>query len=137
MDAEDHVSHGHLKFGKRAAIAALWLVSPVLMGILAATMSGEHGSIVYVVVGLYVGVPGAISYLLLPLLSLFRGLGLIGRIATYTVAGALPTVACAAYVALSNSRSTASLFFFMSGIAIGFACISAILATQVESRWLT
>jgi len=59
MDAEGHVSRGHLKFGKRAAIAALWLVSPVLMGILAATMSGEHGSIVYVVVGLYVGVPGA------------------------------------------------------------------------------
>src|SRR5882724_9999503 len=134
MATEGHDSR--LKFWKRTAIAVLWLVSPVLMGILAATISGEHGSIVFVVVGLYVGIPGAITYLLLPLLSPFRELGGLGRFVTYTVEAILPTVACAAYVVLASSRSTPSFFFFMSSIATGFACICAMLVTQVESRWL-
>ena len=136
MATEGHNSRGHLELWKRAAIATLWPVSSLLMGFLAATLSGEHGSIVFVVVGLYVGVSGAISYLLLPLLSPFRRLEGLGRIVAYTVVAILPTVACSAYVALSNSRLATSFFFSMSGIATGFACICAMLATQVESRWL-
>jgi hypothetical protein len=136
MGIEGHNSGGYLELWKRVAIAALWPVSSLLMGFLAATLSGEHGSIVFVVVGLYVGVPGAIGYLLLPLLSLFRRLGVGGRIAAYTVVAILPTVACSAYAALSNSQLKASFVLLMSGIATGFACICALLATQVESRWL-
>jgi hypothetical protein len=136
MATDGHNSRGHLGPLKRAAIAALWPVSSLLMGILAAAFSGEHGSIVFVVVGLYVGVSGAISYFLLPLLSPFRRLESLGRIVTYTVLAILPTIVCAAYVVLSNSRLTTSLFFSISSIATGFACICAVLATQVESRWL-
>lgn len=136
MAKEVHDPQGCLKFWKRAAIAVMWLVGPILMGILAATVSGEHGSIVFVVIGLYVGVPGAISYLLLPLFSRFRRLGGLGRFVSYTVAATLPTVACASYVVMGDSRSTASLFFFMSGIAAGFACICAMLVAQVASLWV-
>src|SRR5579863_6285421 len=103
MGADGHDSPGYLKFWRRAAVAVLWLVGPIFMGILAATISGEHGSIVLVVVGLYVGVPGAISYLLLPSLSPFRKLGQLGRFVTYTATAILPTVTCAAYAALTNS----------------------------------
>ena len=104
ISTEAHNSGGHLELWKRVVIAALWPVSSLLMGLLAATLSGEHGSIVFVVVGLYVGVPGAIVYLLLPLLALFRKLGSWGRIAAYTVVAILPTVACSAYAAFSNSQ---------------------------------
>jgi hypothetical protein len=137
MAIEAHNSGGHLELWKRVAIAALWPVSSLLMGFLAATLSGEHGAIVFVVVGLYVGVPGAIAYLLLPLSPLFKKLGSWGRIAVYTVVSILSTVACSTYAALSNSQLKASFVFSMSGIATGFACFCATLATQVESRWLT
>jgi hypothetical protein len=68
-------SSDHLRIWQRAVIAALWLISPALMGFLAAIISGEHGSVVFVVVGLYVGVSGALSYLLFPLFPPFRRLG--------------------------------------------------------------
>ena len=136
MAADGHDSPRYLNFWRRAAVAILWLAGPIFMGFLAATISGEHGSIVFVIVGLYVGIPGAISYLLLPLLLPFRKLGGLGRFVTYTVSAILPTVACAAYAALTNSRSTGSFFLFMSGIAIGFAGTCALLVMQIESRWL-
>jgi hypothetical protein len=136
MSIEAHNSGGQLELWKRVVIAALWPVSSLLTGFLAATLSGGHGSIVFVVVGIYVGVPGAIAYLLLPLLSLFRKLGSWGRIAAYTVVAILPTVACSAYAAFSTSQLKASFVFSMSGIAAGFACICAMLATQVETRWV-
>src|ERR1700722_5578763 len=136
MAIEAHNSGGHLELWKRVSIAALWPISSPWLGFLAATLSGEQGSIVFVVVGLYVGVPGAIAYLLLPLLSLFRKLGSWGRIVAFTVVAVLPTVACSTYAALSSSQLKASFVFSMSGIATGFACVCAMLATQVESRWL-
>jgi hypothetical protein len=126
-------SPGYLKLWKRAAIAVLWLVGPVLMGILAASMMRRtwlgrlrcHRTVRWS--------PRGDSYLLLPLLSPLRKLGGWGRVVAYTVAAILPTVVCAAYVALSDPRSAASFFFFMSGVAAGFACICAVLcdATRI------
>jgi hypothetical protein len=54
MAIEAHNSGGHLELWKRVVIAALWPASSLLMGFLAATLSAEHGSIAFVVVGLYV-----------------------------------------------------------------------------------
>jgi hypothetical protein len=123
----------HLKIWRRAVIAALWMIGPVLMGFLAAMISGEHGSVVFVVVGLYVGVSGAVSYLLLPLVPPLRRLGAIGRTASIAAGAALPTIAFSAYFALSGSSPW--FFNFEAGLAVAYACICALLISQVEFRW--
>jgi hypothetical protein len=132
MSAEEQDSLDRLKIWQRAVIAAVWLIGPVMMGILVATISGEHGSVLYVVVGLCVGVSGAISYLLLPLLSPFRRLKGIGRIAVCAGVAVLPTVVFSAYVARSGSSR---FFYFTSGVAIAFLCICAVLVSLLESRF--
>jgi hypothetical protein len=124
----------HLKIWQRGVIAALWLIGPVLMGFLAAMISGEHGSVVFVVVGLYVGVSGVVSYLLFPLVPPFRRLGATGRMAAFAAGAALPTIAFSGYFALSGSTRT-WFFNFESGLAVAFACICALLISQIEFRW--
>jgi hypothetical protein len=123
----------HLKIWQRAVIAALWMIAPVLMGFLAAMISGEHGSVVFVVVGLYVGVSGAVSYLFSWLVPPFRRLGAIGRATIIAAAAALPTIAFCAYFALSASSWW--FFNFESGLAVAYACICALLISQIECRW--
>jgi hypothetical protein len=132
-NVKEHDSRAQLKVRQRIAIAALWLMVPVLMGILAATISGEHGSVLFVAVGLYVGVSGVVSYILLPLLPPFGRLGGIQRIVVFAGVAALPTVVISAHFA----RSDAWFFNSESGTAIVFACICAILVAQLESRWRT
>jgi hypothetical protein len=122
----------HLKIWQRAVIAALWMVGPVLMGFLAAMISGEHGSVVFVV-GLYAGVSGAVSYLFSWLVPPFRRLGAIGHATIIAAAAALPTVAFSAYFALSASSPW--FFNFESGLAVAYACICALLISQIEFRW--
>ena len=136
MPIEEQDSRDQLRIWQRSVIVSLWLIGPVVMGILAAIISGDHGSVVFVAVGLYVGISGAVSYLLLPLLSPFRRLGGTGRLAACAAAAALPTVAFSVYVALSDSsRSNVWSFYFEPGIATAFACICAVLVSQLESRW--
>lgn len=132
-NVKERDSLAQLKVWRRFAMAAVWLIGPVLMGILAATISGEHGSVLFVAVGLYVGVSGAVSYLLLPLLPRFRRLGGTQRIAVSAGVAALPTVVLSAYFA----PSAAWFFNVESGTAIVFACICAIVVAQLESRWRT
>jgi hypothetical protein len=48
-----------------AKIVAVWLLGGPLVGVLLALMSGEFGSIGFVVIGLYVGVCGALFHALL------------------------------------------------------------------------
>jgi hypothetical protein len=106
------------------------------MGFIVAVMSREHASVGFIIVGVVVGISGAVSYLLLPWCPPFRRLSALGRLVTSAVTAALPTVAFGAYAAFSKSAplDVASLLNFTS-IAMGFASISAMLVARVESWW--
>jgi hypothetical protein len=125
---EPHDSRQSLKFWQRAVLALTWFVSSVSMGILCSLISGEHGSVAFVVVGLYVGASGATAYLLLPLLPPLARLGSLGRLITTATVAALPNVVFLLYAEMGFHRLT--------GAAVVFACISTALVMYIESRWL-
>ena len=126
---------------RRLILAGLLPVCTVAIGA-AAIVGGDIGSIVFAVVGLYVGVAGFAAYLLMSLLIPYRRLGMLGRFATLAVAAALPPIACLAYDSFYwpyarsvPPASIASGFYLMAGTAAVLAIIGAGVVTLVESRW--
>jgi hypothetical protein len=118
---------GGLQVWKRFVIAVLWLVIPSLLGLIVATINHEHGSIGFVVLGIYVGASGAIGYMVLCLSPSFRRLKTRTRLIACTTAAALPVITIASYQSL----------FSAAGIAAAFACICGVTVAQLEARWFT
>lgn len=135
---EENHTRRQLSIGQRGALAVLWPVSTVVMGFVAALISGEHGSLIFAMVGLYVGVAGASSYLLLPLVARYRNLGGPGRLATSAAAAALPTIAFLAYAwsgPPTQPGSVGAFFYLVAGPATVLACAGAMFVAKMESRW--
>jgi hypothetical protein len=126
---------------RRAALALLWPVCTVVMGWIAASIGGGGASVIVLIVGIYVGIAGAVSYVLLPFCASFRSLGRPGRLAVSTTAAALPPIAFLGYSVFSLPTQPglpaahASFFYMVAGTATVLACIGTVLVTYVESRW--
>ncbi len=111
------------------------------MGWFAASIGGGGGSIIFLIVGIYVGIAGAVTYLLLPIVASYRNLGRPGRLAASTTAAAPPPIAFLAYSVFSlptqpgASAADASFFYMVVGATTVLACIGALLVAYVESRW--
>jgi len=132
---------GRLKIWQQAALLALWIFVPIFLGVIRAIFNGEHGSVVFVVIGFYVGITGAISYVLLELIPRFGRLGSGGRLIISTVAAAMPTVIFLIYDSFVphtypiTPGARASYLALMSGTATAFAFIGAIIITGIASAW--
>jgi hypothetical protein len=130
-----------ITFWRRAALALLWPVCTILMGWIAASIGGGGASVIVLIVGIYVGIAGAVSHLLLPFVASYRSLSRPGRLAASTTAAALPPVAFLAYSVFSlptepgPPAAHASFFYMVAGTATVLACIGAVLVAYVESRW--
>lgn len=141
MEAQDQKLRGRLKIWQRAAVLALWIFVPIFLGVVRASFNGEHGSVVFVLVGFYVGIAGAISYLLFELIPQFRRLGSVWRLTISTVAAAMPTVIFLIYDSFAphtypiTPGARASYLALMSGTATAFAFIAAIIITGIASGW--
>ncbi len=126
---------------RRAALALLWPICTVGMGWIGASISGGGASVIVLIVGIYVGIAGAVSYLLLPLVASCRSLGRPGRLAASTTAAALPPIAFLAYSVFSLPTQPgapgahASFLYMVAGTATVLAFIGAVLVAYVESRW--
>ena len=132
---------GAIPWWKRLVLAGLLPICTIAIGA-AAIVGGDIGSIIFAVVGLYVGVAGFAAYLLMSLLKPYRRLGMLGRFATLAAAAALPPIAYLAYDSFywPHARSVpaasiASGFYLMAGIAAVLAVIGAAVVLLVESRW--
>ncbi len=116
---------GGLQIWRRFVIAVLWLVIPSLLGLIVATIDHEHGSIGFVVLGIYVGASGTIGYMVLSLSPSFRRLKTRTRVIACTTAAALPVITIAIYLSLVSA----------AGIAAAYACICGVAVAQLEARW--
>jgi len=111
------------------------------MGWIAASIGGGGASVIVLIVGIYVGISGAVSYLLLPLVASYRNLGRPGRLVASSATAALPPIAFLAYSVFTLPTQPgapgahASFFYMVAGTATVLACISAVLVAYVESRW--
>ena len=126
---------------RHAALALLWPVCTVVMGWIAASIGGGGGSVIALIVGIYVGIAGAISYVLLAFVASYRSLGRLGRLAASTTTAALPPIAFLGYSVFTlptepgSPAAHASFFYMVVGTATVLACIGAVLVAYVESRW--
>jgi hypothetical protein len=73
-----------------ALVASVWLFGCPLAGIVAAFLSGEFGSIGFVVMGLYVGVLGALIHAVLSRSAAFLGFTYPSQVLISSGAAALP-----------------------------------------------
>jgi hypothetical protein len=81
-----------------------WIASSALVGITAAALNGEHGSVVFVGLGFVVGLAGALSHNLLLLSSQYRRLVFLRKTATLWFVTVLTLFAFAAALAIGLGR---------------------------------
>jgi hypothetical protein len=140
MEAVVRQLGSQLKIWQRAALFALWIVIATLLGVIEAIIDAEHGSVVFVVVGLYVGIAGAITSLLLSFVPHFGRLTRVGRVLTSTVVASLPIVLFLTYDSFARTPypmtavARASYLALMGGTATVVAFIGAIVIAAIESR---
>jgi hypothetical protein len=117
-------------------IAALWVVGCSVVGFLAATYNGEFGSIVYVFIGVLVGISGAITHCVLVGRDAFRRRSdTFKAIALWIGAMTLPLV-WAGYGTLTSTRPIDGSYYVVFGGEIAIiALIAAVAMMLFEARW--
>ncbi len=139
MEAATRQLRAPLKIWQRAALFLLWIVISTLLGLIAATIDGEHGSVVFIVVGLYVGIAGAITSLLLSFLPGFGRLDSVGKVITSTIAASIPIIMFLTYDSFARktypTSARASYLTLMGATATVVAFIGAIAIAEIEARW--
>lgn len=141
MSAPD-TTISHVSLWKRLALAALWLAAALAMGFVTAMFYGDHTSVIFVAVGLYVGIAGFVSSLLLPLVPAFRTLASPGRLAISVAAAAVPTIGFLGYALLWDSGhfnrqvGATSFFSVLAGAAVAYSLVVAFAVSRLESRWV-
>jgi len=108
---------------KSVLIGLLWPVGLTLLGIAAATASGEHGSIIFVAMGLIMGLCGAASHASLLLWARYRALPTLLRVLSVWATSMMLFLIVGALLA---QRPT-EVFFMVSYVAIPAILAAAIL----------
>ena len=111
----------------------LWLVGCSLAGLLIATWSGEHGSIIFIGLGVFVGVAGAIAHVSLLLTVRFRRLSFFAQLLLLSVF----TVALLMAIALAFAASSEGANRYTEALTVAalYASLPAIVAASVFN-WL-
>jgi hypothetical protein len=119
-----------------AKIAIFWLIGCSAVGIIAATINGEFGSIIYVGVCVLVGLSGAIFHSVLARRPSFLRLSPVPKAAILWIGAMIIPMAWAILGALtSNVRTDMSyVVLFFGGIA-AVALVASICITLYEGRW--
>ena len=117
-------------------LVALWIVGCSLAGVLAATFSGQFGSVVFVIVGVFVGLSGAISHCILVQLAAFRRSSNTVKTITLWIGAMTIPLAWTVLGALDSTHPVGPNYViaFSGGIA-AFALVASISITLYETRW--
>lgn len=119
---------------KVASLATVWLVGCSLAGLVIAMINGEFGSIVYVIVGVFVGLSGAISHWLLVRRASFRRRSEIMKaVILWIGAMIIPLMWTVIGALYSNAKVSGDyVFIFGGGIAV-FALVASICITAYDA----
>jgi hypothetical protein len=98
-------------------------------------INGEFGSIVYVIVGVFVGLSGAVSHCLLVRSESFKRRSIIAKAAILWVGAMILPISWAVRGALDSHVPVGKYYlaFFSGGIAL-FALVAAICISMLEAR---
>lgn len=115
-----------------ARVAAIWVLGCPLVGVLMAVLSGEHGSVGFVAIGLYLGVVGGIFHALLTRSVWYRRLDYPLQVLTAAACASLPLLA----LSLAGSPETSAVGFLITfALPIcGFAAVAAWVAVEMLNR---
>jgi len=139
MSAEETASSANPRTGWRSGLrlVALWLGLCTLTGVLAAAAYGEFGSIVLIIMGVFVGASGALAHILLLRVKSFRRCGGLARtLLLWGGAAILPCVWILATEAFSprsqSGDSFASVVQFFLGPIAGLSLLGACAMSWIE-----
>jgi ABC-type sugar transport system permease subunit len=119
---------------KRAVLAViLWPVGCSLVGFLIATASGEHGSIIFLGLGVLVGVAGASAHAGLLLIARFRRVSSLGQ--TLLVWATTAVILMALAIAFAMDSNSPSKLREALGFIFLYAALPALVAATVFN-WL-
>jgi hypothetical protein len=119
-----------------AKLAAIWIVGCSFAGVVVAMVNGEFGSIVFAIVGVFVGLSGAISHCVLIRRVSFRRRSDFEKAAILWVAAMVLPGAWAVFGALNSDAPIDRyyLIYFGGGIAV-FALVASVCIALFEARW--
>jgi hypothetical protein len=107
-------------------IEGVWIIGCPAAGSLIAMMSGEFGSVLFAILGLYVGILGALASLILWRSRWFRALQYTGKVALCSLVVSIPILALLRF----EDTSTAARVFL-----VGYALRVSALA--VGASWMS
>jgi hypothetical protein len=118
-----------------ARLAMIWLFGCSLAGLIIAMINGEFGSIVYVIVGVFVGLSGALSHCLLVRRASFRRRSKVTKAMFVWVGAMIIPLAWTVVGALDSNAKVSGdyVFIFGGGIAV-FALVASICITAYDAR---
>ena len=118
-----------------ARLAVIWLLGCSLAGIIIAMINGEFGSIVFVILGVFVGLSGALSHcLLVRRASFIRRSEVAKAMIVWIGAMIIPLAWTVAGALNSNAKvSGGYVYIFGGGIAV-FALVASICITGYDAR---
>jgi hypothetical protein len=115
-------------------LTAIWILGCGFVGLVAAMIDGEFGSVVLVAIGLFTGISGAIAHCILIRSVGFRRRSQLGQVLTLWAGAAALPVAWASLGMLNATRPVPwqYLIYFVGGIAlfslVASACIIRLVA---------
>jgi hypothetical protein len=115
-----------------ASVAAVWLVGCPLAGVLIGLLSGEFGSIGFVVIGTCVGVLGALFHVLLTRNAMFLRRSYPSQVVIAAAAPALPLLLY--FVAVVSVRPTMAFLQIGALPICGFAAAAAWVGVEITHR---
>jgi hypothetical protein len=121
-----------LSWRTTALMGAVWLIGCPLAGALIGLLSGEFGSIAFVVIGTYVGVLGALFHVLLTRYAMFLRRSYPSQVVISAAAPALPLLLYSAAVV-----SVRPIMGFVQTFVLpicGFAAVAAWVGVEITHR---
>jgi hypothetical protein len=119
-----------------AKLAAIWIVGCSFAGVVVAMINGEFGSIVFVIVGVFVGLSGAIAHCVLIRRGSFRRRSNFEKAAFLWVGAMVLPGAWAVFGALNSHAPVGSPYLiYFGGLIAVFALVASVCITLFEARW--
>ena len=118
-------------------LVALWVVGCTVAGIVVASGIGEFGSAVYVGVGFFVGVSGAIAHGLLLQLERFRRVGYLAQTFVLAATAGLPTLLLEFLKVHTLPSISGEMFRLFYGPTLGLALVGGLTINGYlhRERW--
>jgi hypothetical protein len=131
MNDDFSSSPNNISWRRTALVAAVWVLGCPIAGFVLALLSGEFGSIGFVVVGLYVGIVGGVGHALFSRAKWFVGCRYSLQVLIAAAAAALPLLAVSLVVVRTGVVGFVQLFALP---ICGFTLAAAWVGTEIVRR---